>query len=258
MKPAKSLLLAEAVTASRPGEGGHDEPVLKETTLALSAGELLAVVGPSGSGKSTLLRLFNRLLEPDSGQLFFCGKALPSYDPPDLRAQISLVPQKPYLFPGTVEANLLMPARLRQSARPDLQSREIRLLMQMCHVDHEWLTRDARKLSVGQQQRVCLLRAMLGPCKALLLDEPTSALDRPTADLLAETFRTLAAEKELAILFVTHDLRLAERCADRVALMQDGQIIEQGPVAQLLKQPETEAARRFLARGPDRERGADR
>ena len=120
-------------------------------------------------------------------------------------------------------------------------------LIEMCRVEQSWLDRDARKLSVGQQQRVCLLRALVGPCRALLLDEPTSALDRQTGALMAQTFKLLAREKGLAIILVTHDLQIAEICADRIALIIGGSVIETGPVAQVLNEPKVEASRQFLS-----------
>ena len=117
----------------------------------------------------------------------------------------------------------------------------------MCRVEQSWLDRDARKLSVGQQQRICLLRALLGPCMAMLLDEPTSALDRQTGVQMAQTFKLLTKEKGLAIILVTHDLEIAEICADRIALMISGSVIETGPVAQVLNTPQAEASRQFLS-----------
>lgn len=247
MKPAEPLLQACAVSVSRPGEGGRPLRILQKTSLDIRAGEVLAVVGPSGSGKSTLLRLFNRLLEPDSGEILLAGENIRNLSPPALRTRIPLVTQKPFLFAGSVGDNLQAPARLRRTALPDLAGSAARELLELCQVEQGWLGRDARKLSIGQQQRICLARAMIGPCQALLLDEPTSALDRPTADLLAQTFRQLVRRKQLAIVLVTHDLRLAERCADRVALLLDGAIVEAGPAEQVLHRPATAAARRFLA-----------
>ena len=88
---------------------------------------------------------------------------------------------------------------------------------------------------------------MLGPCEALLLDEPTSALDRQTAALLAQTFRQLSDKKGLAIIVVTHDLRIAELCADRIALLQDGTVMEVAKTDRFLAAPETEAARQFIS-----------
>jgi putative ABC transport system ATP-binding protein len=254
MNNAAPLLQVRQVAASRPGESGALQRVLQETTLKVEAGEILAVVGPSGSGKSTLLRLLNRLLEAESGDILLSGVNLRTLPPAELRACIPLVSQKPFLFPGTVMENLQAPARLRRSELPDFSDPSLHELLELCHVDPAWLDRDARKLSVGQQQRVCLARAMVGPCQVLLLDEPTSALDRPTADQMALTFRQLAREKNLAIIFVTHDLRLTERCADHVIFMADGVVVEEGPTSRILNHPQTAEVRAFLASGSEDDR----
>jgi putative ABC transport system ATP-binding protein len=247
---SEPLLFARGVSFSRLADDGQRQPILQETDLQVDSGEILAVVGPSGSGKSTLLRLFNRLLEPDNGQILLAGQDIRTLPPPLLRARIPLVAQKPFLFAGTVRNNLQMPARLRRSRLPDLDGSELRKTLELCQVNPAWLDRDARKLSIGQQQRVCVARSLVGPCQALLLDEPTSALDRPTADQLAQTFRQLARQRGLGMIFVTHDLRITERCADRVALLLDGAVVEEGPCAQVLHDPATGAAREFLASDP--------
>ena len=244
------LLQAREVTVSRPGEAGQRLRVLHDITLNVDAGEVLAIVGPSGGGKSTLLRLFNHLLEPDSGEILLAGENIQAIDPPLLRARIPFVAQKPFLFFGTVRDNLQASARLRRTELPDLNSRELQELLELCQLSKSWLDSDARKLSVGQQQRICLARALVGPCQALLLDEPTSALDRPTAGLLAQTFRELAKQKNLAVMVVTHDLQLAEHCSDRVALLLGGSVIEEGPAAQVLHNPKTDSARLFMTSGP--------
>ena len=244
------LLEARGVVVRRAGEGGRLQTVLHATSVHAGAGEVLAVVGPSGSGKSTLLRLFNRLLEPDSGQVTLAGQDVRRLDPPGLRAMVTLVTQKPFLFQGTVRENLGASARFRRAASPDPEQAEMQDILSLCQVSPAWLGKDARKLSVGQQQRVCLARALLGPCRALLLDEPTSALDRPTADQLAQTFRQLAERRGLAIVLVTHDLSLAARCADRVALLLDGSIVEEGPAGRVLNSPESAAAKAFLSSTP--------
>lgn len=250
MSGRQPLLQAREVTFSRPAENGQRLRILQKISMHVDSGEVLTVVGPSGSGKSTLLRLFNRLQEPDSGMVLFAGENIQSIDPPSLRARISLVAQSPFLFQGSVLDNLQAPARLRRSALPDADDPSVRDILELCQVSQSWLKRDARKLSLGQQQRVCLARALTGPCEILLLDEPTSALDRPTADLMARTFRQLSKQQNLGIIFVTHDLRLAERCADRVALLLDGAIVETGPPEQVLHQPETESAKMFLLSDP--------
>lgn len=250
MNPAVPLLATKSVTASRPAGDGSRKPVIKATTLDVAAGECLAIIGPSGSGKSTFLRLLNRLLEPDSGSVSLAGTDIRTIEPPQLRSRLPLVAQKPFIFPGTVRDNLEASARLRRVPPPDLTAADVAALLAMCRIEADWIGRDAKKLSIGQQQRVCLARAMLGPCQALLLDEPTSALDRPTADRLAGTFRQLCREKQLAAVIVTHDLRIAELCADRVAFMQDGAVIEEGDADTMLSDPSTESARRFLFQEP--------
>ena len=247
---AEALLAACDVVVSRPGEKGRPQTVLHATSVGVNAGEILAVVGPSGSGKSTLLRLFNRLLEPDSGRVLFSGQDVRTFDPPSLRSRVTLVAQKPFLFDGTVRANLAASAFLRKVAVPDPLEQDMQELLALCQVSPGWLDKDARKLSVGQQQRVCLARALAGPCQALLLDEPTSALDRQTAEQMAQTFRRLAERRGLAIILVTHDLSLAERCADRVALLLDGSIVEEGPTREVLNSPGSLAARDFLSSSP--------
>lgn len=244
------LLQALEVSVNRRAETGQIRPVLQDISLHVDAGEVLAILGPSGGGKSTLLRLFNRLLEPDSGVILLAGKNIQTIDPPLLRACVPFVAQKPFLFSGSVRDNLQAPARLRRTELPTLNNPGWSELLELCQLDPAWLDRDARKLSIGQQQRICLARALAGPCQALLLDEPTSALDRPTADLLAQAFRELARQKNLAVIVVTHDLRLAERCADRVALLLDGSIIEEGPAGRILSSPKTVSARRFLTSEP--------
>ncbi len=250
MSKSLPLLAAHAVTFSRQADDGPRQTILQATDLQVDSGEILAVVGPSGSGKSTLLRLFNRLLEPDSGQIMLAGHDIRTLPPPVLRTRVPLVAQKPFLFSGTVLSNLQMPARLRRAALPDIDGQDIQKILELCQLSPSWLDRDAHKLSIGQQQRVCVARSLVGPCQALLLDEPTSALDRPTADQLAQTFRQLARQKGLAMIFVTHDLRITERCADRVVLLLDGAVVEEGPTDQVLHHPATDAARRFLSSDP--------
>ena len=138
----------------------------------MSGGEITAVVGPSGAGKSTLLRAVNRLVEPSSGEVYLDGEPTSALDPLALRRRVRIVSQIPALFGGSVEEAVLYGARLSgKDADP-------RRLLQMVGLDASLRGRDPRALSVGQQQRVSIARALaLGP-EALLLDEPTSALDK--------------------------------------------------------------------------------
>ncbi len=248
MSGSQAILAAEQVSLQRPDEDGQMQTVIDSVSMNCAIGEVVAVVGSSGSGKSTLLRLFNRLLEPSSGRILFDGQDIRTMDPPGLRRQVTLVPQKPYLFEGTVQDNLSTVARLHNDPLPDFSQAGHRQLLDLCQVSAGWLDRDGQRLSLGQQQRVCLARALAGESQVLLLDEPTSALDPPTAESLARTFRDLVSEKELALLLVTHDFRVAEQCADRLVVLSDGQIVEEGPAVEVIAAPQSPLTREFMGR----------
>lgn len=247
MSEPVAALRIEAVRKFRHTSDGRPVEILHGLSLAVPAGELTVVVGPSGGGKSTLVRLLNRLEEADGGQILLFGEPIAALDPLALRRRVGLATQKPFMFPGSVLDNLQHPFRLREESPPPAGSEALRSVLALCRLDPELLPRDARSLSLGQQQRVALARTLLPNPEVLLLDEPTSALDRPTADRLAATLREICRSRRLAILMVTHDLRLAGRVADHLAYLEGGTILEEGRPDQLLNHPRSEQLRRFLA-----------
>jgi ABC-type methionine transport system ATPase subunit len=179
--------------------------ILKGVDARMPGGEITAVVGPSGAGKSTLLRAVNRLVEPSSGEVYLDGEPTSALDPLALRRRVGMVFQIPALFGGSVEEAVLYGARLSgKDADP-------RRLLQMVGLDASLRGRDPRSLSVGQQQRVSIARALaLGP-EALLLDEPTSALDEAARRRIEELVNDLNARLGLTMAFVSHDLSQVER-----------------------------------------------
>lgn len=244
---ASSALQIEAVRKSRCRPDGRPAEILRGLSMAVAAGALTVVVGPSGGGKSTLVRLLNRLEEPDGGRILLFGEEIGRLDPLALRRRVGLVPQKPFMFAGSVLDNLQTPFLLREETPPAAGSDFLQSALALCRLELELLPREARSLSLGQQQRVALARTLLTDPEVLLLDEPTSALDRPTADRLAATLRDICRSRHLTILMVTHDLRLAERVADHLAYLEAGEILEEGRPEELLNHPRTEQLRRFLA-----------
>jgi putative ABC transport system ATP-binding protein len=240
-------LAIEGVRKIRRTPDGRAVEVLCGLSLTVPSGELTAVVGPSGGGKSTLVRLLNRLEEPDDGRILLFGEPVTAVDPLVLRRRVGLVPQKPFMFEGDVLDNLQRPFLLRDEPPPAADSEALLSSLALCRLDAELLSRAARSLSLGQQQRVSLARTLLTGPEVLLLDEPTSALDRPTADRLAATLREICRSRRLTVLLVTHDLRLAGRVADRLAYLEAGTILEEGSAGELLNHPRSEALRRFLA-----------
>jgi putative ABC transport system ATP-binding protein len=181
-------------------------PVLRNLSLDLAEGAT-AVVGPSGCGKSTLLRLLNRLADPDAGAVRFRGRDVRSLDPLALRRDVALVPQLPALLPGTVADNLRFAARL---AETEIDGE----VLVRVGLDDSFADRAATRLSVGEQQRAMLARALVQRPSVLLLDEPTSALDPAARDAVEATLRRLRAELGLSTVLVTHDPAQAERLAD--------------------------------------------
>jgi putative ABC transport system ATP-binding protein len=242
-----AALSIEAVRKFRHAPDGRTVEILCGLSLDAPAGELTAIVGPSGGGKSTLVRLLNRLEELDGGRILLFGEAIAGLDPLVLRRRIGLVPQKPFMFEGSVLDNLQRPFQLREEPPPAVDSETLLSVLALCRLDPELLPRAARSLSLGQQQRVALARTLATGPEVLLLDEPTSALDRPTADRLAATLREICRSRRLTILMVTHDLRMAGRVADRLAYLEAGVILEEGRPEELLNHPRTEQLRRFLA-----------
>jgi putative ABC transport system ATP-binding protein len=223
--------------------GWDDPPVLFElrevgldrggkTVLdSLSAGipeGATAIVGPSGAGKSTLLRLLNRLADPDRGAIGYRGRPLSEYEPLALRREVALVPQLPALLPGTVESNLRYAADL---AGEELDAART---LALAGLDPSFAAREVSKLSVGEQQRAMLARALAQRPRVLLLDEPTAALDHAARDTIEAALAELRRELEISIVLVSHDPAQARRLGEWVLRLEDGRLAGCGPLAEVL------------------------
>jgi putative ABC transport system ATP-binding protein len=240
-------LRLEKIGIRRHGPNGRETAILSDISFSARSGEVTAIVGPSGGGKSSLIRLINRLSDPTSGSILLDGMDIARIDPLSLRRRVAMVLQKPFMFEGTVLTNLQRPFLFRMEPLPNADSDEVRKVMELAHLAPEMIARDSRSLSLGEQQRVSLARALITKPQVLLLDEPTSALDRPTADYLAATFHDICRSQQLIVILVTHDLRLAGRIADHLLYLEGGRILEEGRADELLSRPQTAQLRRFLA-----------
>jgi putative ABC transport system ATP-binding protein len=210
------------VDLSRDGK-----PVLKGVSATLRDGTT-CVAGPSGSGKSTLLRLLNRLVDPERGSVSYDGRDVRELDVLELRREACLVPQLPALLDGTVAENV--------AYGPSLSNRDFDLehCLDLAGLDVSFADRQGSKLSVGEQQRVMLARALaLGP-KVLLLDEQTSALDEDARTAVEETLVELRERLGISIVLVTHDLDQARRLADWVVRIDVGRVAAQGPAGEVI------------------------
>jgi len=201
----------ERVTVLRAGRR-----VLDEVTAGIPAAGITVVSGPSGAGKTTLLRLCNRLAVPDAGRVRYRGQPLDELDPLVLRRRVGMVFQRPAPFPGSVADNLAV-------ARPDVGAAELGTALKRVALDPGLLGQEARTLSGGELQRMCLARTLVTQPETLLLDEPTSALDEQPKRVFEDTARDLAAQG-ITLIWVTHDDAQAARVADRIYELRDGHL----------------------------------
>jgi putative ABC transport system ATP-binding protein len=201
--------------------------VLDGVSAGIPAGAT-AIVGPSGAGKSTLLRLLNRLADPDRGEIAYRGRPLAGYDPLALRREVAFVPQLPALLEGTVESNLGYAAGLGG------KELDVPRCLRLAGLDPEYAGRDVAKLSVGEQQRAMLGRALAQRPAVLLLDEPTSALDHAARDAIEAALAELRGELEISVVLVTHDPEQARRLSDWVVRLEAGRVAGCGVLDEVL------------------------
>jgi osmoprotectant transport system ATP-binding protein len=220
---------------------------LDQVTLEVRRGECVALIGESGSGKTTLLRCFNRLTDPDAGQVLVDGVDVSSSEPVALRRRVGYVPQDGGLLPHwRVRRNAALVPWLRGA--PDADARADRALglvgLDPAALGDRW----PRELSGGQRQRVAVARALAASPDIVLLDEPFGALDALTRADLQATFRAVRRELGLTALLVTHDLIEADLLADRIAVMHRGRLEQVAAPGELRSSPATDYVRALLAR----------
>jgi His/Glu/Gln/Arg/opine family amino acid ABC transporter permease subunit len=227
--------------------------VLKGIDFEVQPREVVCVIGPSGSGKSTLLRCVNRLEEPTAGRILVEGEDItdPEADVDAMRTRIGMVFQQFNLFPHLdVLGNLtIAQRRVLKRSREDAEAIAVHNLERVGLVDkaREFPSR----LSGGQQQRAAIARALSMDPDMMLFDEATSALDPELVGDVLQVMRSLA-EDGMTMMVVTHEMGFARRVADRIVLMDDGVVVEEGPPAQVLDDPQHERTRRFLSAVGDR------
>ena len=227
--------------------GGGDLAV-RSLDLEVRKGELLALVGGSGSGKTTTLKMINRMIEPTSGRIFLNGQDISRQDPVQLRRGIGYVFQSIGLFPHmTVAQNVAVVPELLGWEPRDIQQRTSELLQLVGLSVQEHGARSPRQLSGGQQQRVGVARALAARPEVLLMDEPFGALDPLTRDQLQGEFLKLQRELGLTVVLVTHDMTEALLLADRIAVLQDGQLVGLGTPTELLTAPQSDYVRSIMA-----------
>ena len=223
--------------------------VLKDISLSVEKGEVVAIIGPSGSGKSTLLRCLNLLEQPTSGTIYIKDVALNGKKGNlDLhRREMGMVFQHFNLFPHmTVKKNItLAPVKLGLKSQAEADEQAMALLERIGLADKA--NEYPAMLSGGQKQRLAIVRALAMAPEVMLFDEPTSALDPEMVGEVLDLMRDLAKDG-MTMVVVTHEMGFAREVADRVVFMSEGAIIEEGSPADLFDHPQSERLQSFLAK----------
>lgn len=223
--------------------------VVRDLTLEMAKGEFTVLIGTSGSGKSTTLKMINRLVEHDQGQITFAGEAIEKFRAQDLRRRMGYAIQSIGLFPHwTVEENIATVPQLLKWPKAKIRDR-VTELMELLHLDPlQFRKRYPHQLSGGQQQRVGVARALASDPEVLLMDEPFGALDPVTRATLQQEVARIHQLTNRPIVLVTHDIDEALSLADRIVLLNEGQVVQQGTPLEMLTQPATPFVRDFFGR----------
>ena len=201
----------------------------------------MVLVGPSGSGKTTMIKIINRLLEPTDGNIYMDGKRIKDYDERELRLSTGYVLQAIALFPNlTVAENIALIPEMKGWSKEEIAKKTEELLAKVGLPVADYGHRLPSELSGGEQQRVGIVRAMIGQPKILLMDEPFSALDAISRKQLQVLTKELHKEFGMTTIFVTHDTDEALKLADRIAVLQDGEIRQVANPETILKAPATD------------------
>ncbi len=242
------MIQLEGVTRRFQSAAG-ERVALDAVDLAVEAGQVFGVVGRSGAGKSTLIRTINLLERPDAGRVVVDGQDMTALSPGDLRAarrRIGMIFQHFNLLNAkTIAENVAFPLRLEGRPSADVDRRVASLLDQLGLAEHA--KKHPAQLSGGQKQRVGIARALACEPGVLLCDEATSALDPETTDEILTLLDQLNRDLNLTIVLITHQMEVVRRVCDRVAVLKDGRVVEEGATADVFLHPRHAATRAMLA-----------
>lgn len=229
---------------------GGEKKAVESVNLHIRKGEFVVFIGPSGCGKTTTMKMINRLIKPSEGKIYLEGKDIMDKNIVELRRSIGYVIQQIGLFPHmTIRENIALVPKLLKWPETKRTARAEELL-KLVNMPPEFLDRYPYELSGGQQQRIGVLRALAAEPPLILMDEPFGALDPITRDALQAEFKHLQKTLGKTIVFVTHDMDEAIKLADRIVIMRDGKIVQQGTPDEILLNPADEFVENFI--GKDR------
>lgn len=245
---AKPMISLRDVTKVFPGPGGGVK-ALDHVSLDIQKGQVFGIIGLSGAGKSTLLRSINMLERPDQGSIVIDGIEMTSLGPAELRAarrSIGMIFQHFNLLASrTALGNVAFPLEIA-GVRKAEACRKAQELLDLVGLGDKQNAYPAH-LSGGQKQRVGIARALANDPKVLLCDEPTSALDPETTKSILQLLRSINIRLGITIVIITHQMDVIKEICDEVAILEGGQVVEQGPVLQVFTRPQTATAKKFIS-----------
>ena len=223
-----------------------DKKILENINLVIEDNSIVVLIGESGCGKTTTLKMINRLIEPTKGKIMINGKDIKKTNPIKLRRSIGYVIQQTGLFPHlTIRQNIELISKLEKKEKKMIQEKTMEL-MKMVGLSEELLDSYPSELSGGQQQRVGIARAFATDPDIILMDEPFSALDPITRSSLQDEVIRLQDKLKKIIIFVTHEMDEAIKLADKIAIMEQGKVVQYDRPEKILKQPVNEFVRNFV------------
>ncbi len=223
-----------------------DKVILKDISIKFEENNITCLIGESGCGKTTILKMINRLIKPTSGEIYINNENIKNKDIIKLRRSIGYVIQQTGLFPHmTIKNNIELISKIEKLPQKFINER-IYEVMEMVGLDNALLENYPSELSGGQQQRIGIARAFFTNPEIILMDEPFSALDPITRSSLQDELLRIQAKYHKTIIFVTHDMDEAIKIADKIVIMDHGQVAQYGSPEEILKSPKNEFVRQFV------------
>ena len=240
LRDSKPILEVKDLEVNRGGA-----MILNVPSLLIKGGEILSLIGPNGAGKTTLLQTLSYLLKPFQGEIYFKGEKVKSnHSVFEYRRRLAMVFQEPLLFDTTVYDNVASGLKIRGMKRSEMSGR-ITEQLDRFGIGH-LSDRSAKTLSGGEAQRTSLARAFALRPEILLLDEPFSSLDPPTRDSLIEDLEHILRQTRTTAIFATHDRLEALRLSNRIAVMNEGRILQTGFPGEVMNHPVNELVASFV------------
>lgn len=211
---------------------------VNDLNLHIREGEICILVGPSGCGKTTTVKMINKLIRPDAGKIYIAGKGIDQLDSIELRLNIGYIIQDIGLFPHMTIAENIATVPIELGWKKDKIRDRVDELLELMELDPKvYRNKKPRELSGGQKQRVGVARALAADPKIMLMDEPFGALDPITRAKLQDEFIKIQKKIKRTIVFVTHDINEAIKMGDKIVVLKDGKIVQQGTPNQILSHP---------------------